>query len=121
VAGAPGESWAAIQGYLRQGLRGLPGGENLAQLLARRCDAPAPVVRPPLTVELILSWADRHKKRTGAGPTYRSGPVADAPGETWFNLNDALVHGWRGLPGGSSLARLLREHRQGAGRKAADR
>jgi hypothetical protein len=111
VADAPGESWAAIQGYLRQGLRGLPGGENLAQLLARRCDAPAPVVRPPLTIERILAWADRHYQRTGRWPTYRSGPVADAPGESWFNLNDALVQGWRGLPGGSSLARLLSERR----------
>jgi hypothetical protein len=111
VADAPGESWPAIQGYLRQGLRGLPGGENLAHLLARRCGAPAPVVRPPLTVERILALADRHKQRTGAWPTYRSGPVAGAPGETWSKLNEALVHGWRGLPGGSSLARLLSERR----------
>jgi hypothetical protein len=35
VAGAPGEHWAAINSALRFGLRGLPGGDSLAQLLVR--------------------------------------------------------------------------------------
>src|SRR5262249_55500161 len=35
VEGAPGESWAAIQGALYYGYRGLPGGDTLVQLLRR--------------------------------------------------------------------------------------
>jgi hypothetical protein len=32
---APGESWKAVDSAMRQGLRGLPGGDSLARLLAR--------------------------------------------------------------------------------------
>jgi hypothetical protein len=35
VVDAPGESWKAIDKALRQGRRGLPGGDSLARLLAR--------------------------------------------------------------------------------------
>jgi hypothetical protein len=63
-----------------------------------------------LTVELILAWAEAHHARTGQWPNQRSGPVADAPGETWNAVNLALNHGRRGLPGPSSLARLLDRH-----------
>jgi hypothetical protein len=37
--------------------------------------------------------------------------VADAPGENWRALNLALREGYSGLPGGGSLARLLRTGR----------
>ena len=36
VQAAPGETWGNVNAALRDGLRGLPGGETLAQLLARR-------------------------------------------------------------------------------------
>jgi hypothetical protein len=67
--------------------------------------------RPPLTVDRILAWADEHRRCTGRWPSAVAGPVAGAPGENWRNLNEALVQGYRGLPGGSSLARLLAERR----------
>ena len=35
-----------------------------------------------------------------------SGPIAEAPGETWKSVDLALRYGYRGLPGGASLARL---------------
>jgi hypothetical protein len=63
--------------------------------------------RPNLTVPRILRWADTHHERTGRWPTAASGPVTGAPGETWPAINLALDCGWRGLPGGDSLARLL--------------
>jgi hypothetical protein len=44
-----------------------------------------------------------------------AGQVAGAPGETWRALDVALRQGLRGLPGGDSLARLLRRHRAGGG------
>ena len=67
---------------------------------------------PRLTVPQILGWADAHVRRTGGWPTATSGPVADAPGETWSGVNMALHHGARGLRGGTTLLRLLVEHRQ---------
>jgi hypothetical protein len=63
--------------------------------------------RPPLTLEQILSWADAHFARTGAWPTVGTGPVSEAPGQSWRSLDYALRYGRRGLPGGDSLPRLL--------------
>ena len=68
-------------------------------------------VRPPLTVEQILAWADAHHARTGRWPHAKSGPVEGAPGEAWGNIDSALRHGHRCLPGGDTLARLLNRHR----------
>src|SRR6266404_4289177 len=34
-------------------------------------------------------------------------PIVDAPGETWRAVDKALRHGNRGLPGGSSLFKVL--------------
>jgi hypothetical protein len=67
-------------------------------------------MRPPLTVEQVLTWANAHQARTGAWPTRLSGPVIGAQAETWANVNQALEKGLRGLPP-SSLYRLLAEHR----------
>jgi hypothetical protein len=58
-------------------------------------------------VEQILAWADAYRARTGRWPTARSGPVPEAPGETWSGIDRGLRVGGRGLPGGYSLARLL--------------
>jgi hypothetical protein len=62
-------------------------------------------------VAQILAWADEHHRRTGGWPSADSGPVAGAPGESWRALNSALRDGFRGLPGGDSLASLLRRER----------
>ena len=72
--------------------------------------------RPPLTVQQVLAWADAHHARTGRRPHAKSGPVEGAPGESWGNIDDALDAGYRGLPGGDSLARLLNRHRGRRGR-----
>jgi hypothetical protein len=67
--------------------------------------------RPRLGVEQILDWADAHHAATGEWPTVFSGAVHDTPSERWSAINTALRVGLRGLPGGSSLPRLLNEHR----------
>jgi hypothetical protein len=69
------------------------------------------MLRAPLTVDRVLVWADAHRLRTGRWPDARSGPVHGTPGQTWQALNLALARGCRGLPAGSSLARLLEQHR----------
>lgn len=103
--------WRRIDLALRLGLRGLPGGTSLAQLLAERRGVRNLKALPPLTVPAILAWADEHRHRTGAWPIESSGPVVSAPGETWLTVDRCLRSGWRGLPGGSSLPQLLERER----------
>ena len=52
-----------------------------------------------------------NRERTGKWPTKTSGPIPEAPGESWNAVTAALREGLRGLPGGSSLALLLAEKR----------
>lgn len=107
IKDAPGETWHAVELALNRGLRGLPGDSSLAQLLAKFRGVRNRAALPPLTIPLILKWARRHYQRLGTWPIYRTGPVLDAPGETWQSIDTALRKGRRGLPGGSSLADLL--------------
>ena len=68
--------------------------------------------RPQITAAQILAWADAHYRRTGRWPGTASGPVTAGPlGLTWRTVDNALRLGLRGLESGSSLARLLAEHR----------
>ncbi len=111
ILGGDGETWAAVDAALRGGYRGLAGGSSLPQLLAAQCGTRNPRDLSPLTLEIILAWVDAHHVRTGEWPSYYSGPIVEAPGETWLGIHKALVDGRRGLPGRSSLARLLVEQR----------
>ena len=110
VDDAPGETWKAINSALRVGSRGLPKGSSLHQLLVAHGRREA---KDDLTVEQILARADAHHARTRKWPTETSGVVHDAPGETWTTwaaINRALGVGGRGLPGGSSLYKVLVAH-----------
>jgi hypothetical protein len=71
--------------------------------------------RKPLSVAQILAWADAYYERTGRWPNSKSGPIPEAPGETWNAVNLALYLGYRGLPVGDSLGKLLDRHQRGAG------
>src|SRR5262249_23998861 len=106
-----GETWKAIDRALQQGVRGFPGGSSLAKLLVARRGKRNHTNLPPLTVGQILAWADGHQQRTGACPKTMPGPVHGVPGETWSGINASLQQGKRGLPDGSSLAKLLAQHR----------
>jgi hypothetical protein len=111
VAEAPGESWSAIYQALRRGLRGLPSGTSLPQLLDERIGAEGGRGKPPLRLEQILAWMRAHHNRTGRWPQIKSGEVQDAPGESWNALDQALRHGSRGLPAGLSLHLLKQQNR----------
>jgi hypothetical protein len=104
---APGETWGAVAHALRDGLRGLPGGSSLARLLAEERGVRNRACLPRLSLRQIRAWAKAHRQRTGQWPTMTSGPIPEAPGETWSAVPVALTLGRRGLPAGSSLARLL--------------
>ncbi len=101
-----------------------PGGQSLASRLswAARRQFPGAIPGrsagarnikqlPPLTEEQILTWADRHKEREGKWPARTSGYIPGTDGESWATVDGALRIGSRGLPGGSSLVRLLASHK----------
>jgi hypothetical protein len=104
-------TWLTIHLSLKDGLRGLPGGTTLARFLVDHGRGRNRKGLPSLMIEDILKWADEHRRRTGQWPKARSGPIAAAPGETWMAVQIALQQGRRGLPGGTTLPRLLAEHR----------
>ena len=103
----PGEQWRNVDAALREGFRGLPGGSSLTQLLTEGRGARNQADLPALTEGQILAWADAHHARTGEWPRCTMGPIAEAPGEEWRNVDAVLREGLRGLPAGSSLPRLL--------------
>jgi hypothetical protein len=113
IPNSGGESWAGVDIALSRGIGGFPGGSSLRQFLTEWRGESIQFPHEPerkLTVAQILLWADEHFARHRRWPASRSGrrPKLD---ETWRNINLALIHGRRGLAGGSSLARLLEEHR----------
>jgi len=107
----PGEHWGSLTTCIAEGHRGLPGGSTLTQLLIEHRGIRSMGYRPPLAIQQILAWADAFHARNGRWPIARSGPVAEAPGETWCAIDAALSGGCRGLSGGSSLSRLLARER----------
>jgi hypothetical protein len=112
IIDAPGETWSAVNSALKMGRRGLPGGSSLAQLLELNRGVRNRANLPTLTIEQILVWADAHYQTTGRWPKGLStDPIPNAPGETWSGIHAALAQGQRGFSGGSSLARVLSEHR----------
>ncbi len=109
VAGTD-ETWIGISSALKRGNRGLSSGGSLAKLLQEHRGKRNQGDLHSLTVKQILAWADEVYARTGKYPTNKSDRVAGTE-ETWKRLDDALKKGLRGLPSGSSLAKLLKEHR----------
>jgi hypothetical protein len=108
VADAPRENWQAVNAALREGLRGLAGDDSVPRLLARRLGVRNQTNIPRLTKQQVLRWAREHRRRTGRWPTGHSGAVSGVEGETWANIRHAVRRGHRGLPGGETLAQLLR-------------
>lgn len=121
IVGTDGETWKAVELALIFGLRGLPGDSSLVRLLAERRGAPSKKRTAILTVEQILAWADEHYAKTGKWPTAKSGPVIDEDNEIWRSIEAALRLGHRGLPGGSSIAKLLAAERGRCNRKGRPR
>ena len=104
------ETWAGIDYALKSGRRGLSGGGSLAELLHSEREVPYRLSRSNLTIKQILTWVDAHKAATGAWPKQSTGSVLGTD-ETWSAINDAMNRGSRGLPGGSSIAKLLDDER----------
>ena len=107
-----GETWAAVHSALAGGLRGLPGGDSLARLLARECGRRNPADTSPLSLTVIRRWVVQHHEQTGKWPTALSGPVEGVEGETWCAVANALQKGRRGLTAGAmTLAQVVQDCR----------
>lgn len=108
-----GETWGYVIQALARGLRGFPGNETLFDLLARHRGVRNVGRLPPLTEWQILAWADAHQAAHGEWPTCRcpEQTIPGSGGERWFNVDQALRKGLRGLSGSSSLPKLLALHR----------
>jgi len=111
IAESPEHTWLSVDAALRVGSRGLPGGDSLAALLARKRGARKKRNLPRFTITLILQWADAYRRRTGHWPRHLSGPIPEAPGETWLAVEMALRQGIRGLQRRSTLFQLLQKYR----------
>lgn len=112
VRGMPGETWAAIDASLRTGSRNLPGRSSLSEFLATYYARPYDHIGQRLTEQGILKWAEAFRQRVGRWPTRKSAYVDPSRTERWSTIDVALGEGNRGLPGGSSLAKLLASHRR---------
>ncbi len=109
IPGSGGVTWLIVDDAIRHGRGMLPGGSSLAHFLASQRGV---VRHTPLTEDQILAWADAHHRQAGKWPTHESGPITEAPDDTWYAINAALRKGLRGLPGGSSVTQLLVTRRQ---------
>ena len=98
VQGEQDETWIAIHGALSRGLRELPGGSSLAQLLDKHRGKRNPKDLPPLTEEQVLAWADAHHERTGQWPNSDSGSVHDCRSDTWSAIDYSLREGASRVP-----------------------
>ena len=116
-----GMNWRKIDNALNLGLRGLSSGSSLARLLGRERGKWNRKDRPMLTVGKILKWADAHHRRSGRWPIIASGRIHGTLDDTWSAVNAALFVGTRGLPGGTSLAKLLSQRRNARNRKGLPR
>jgi hypothetical protein len=66
---------------------------------------------PVLDLAQILDWADAFHAQHGRWPTLNSGRVIGTLSESWRRVDSALRLGLRGLPGGTSLAKMLVDER----------
>jgi hypothetical protein len=73
IPDSPDETWGAVEQALSLGLRGLPGGDSLAKLLARHRGKRNRKALPPLTLDQIRGWVADHVRRTGEWPSRRGG------------------------------------------------
>ncbi len=111
VCGAEGETWLGIDRALRDQSRIACPYPGLRRLLEVERGARYQNKAWVLSPELILAWADGHFDRSGGWPVIRSGPIREAAGLSWWAVDGALRYGRHGLPGGSSLSRLIRQFR----------
>ncbi|MBI1301261.1 MAG: hypothetical protein GC137_06330 [Alphaproteobacteria bacterium] len=103
-----GRTWASVDKALRSGYQNFKGGSSLAEFLAENG------MTNDITQEQILECARLHQQnsKNGKYPTMLSGEIqwGSLKGTDWNTINNRLMHGQCGLPGGDTLAQLLQRH-----------
>lgn len=118
---SPGDTWKIIDLALRKESRTLRRKISLFTLLKKYRGAYRGLNRRPmqgseakrLGMDKVKLMANAHRKRTGAWPHLASGEIPGENGLTWRTVDMALRIGYRGLPGGTSLARMFGRKPQG--------
>jgi len=105
-APAKGETWQRIDAALRSGIRTLKGGSSLWILLRNQRGLTKTTRTQGLSEKQILAWADAFYHTHGRWPDQKSGEIPGTD-EDWKSLDVALQKGFRDLPGGGSVSRLL--------------
>jgi hypothetical protein len=118
VPGQPHEKWSNLDTLLLQGRRGLSPGNSLTRLAVSHFGS-RNVNRPPRLTETMIVKAIRtfHEAHGRYPNKDEKEPVPGHPGEKWSHIEAALRAGGRGLPGGSSLAKVREEKFDGINRK----
>jgi hypothetical protein len=111
IVDAPDENWRAVGLALYTGGRGLQKGTTLARLLSKRRGVRTSSDLPRLSIPQILEWIDIYHDRTGKWPNRFSRSIRALPGVKWSTIEAAQYHGTRGLPGHTTLPKLLAKHR----------
>jgi hypothetical protein len=104
------DSWRSFDVALVHGLRGLSGGSSLVKLMekaGRKNIGNQPRLSEDTIVRLARAWKRSHE---GRRPGRHTSGTIPGTGDGWMSMENALVKGLRGLPGGSSLAKLLDKH-----------
>lgn len=105
------ETWAGIDQALSKGSRGLAGGSSLAKLIEQVFGDRNMASLPTLSRKVLSKWvSDWRKSNNGKYPNKNSGAIPGTNGETWANINAAIVDERRGLVGYRSLADFV--HRE---------
>jgi hypothetical protein len=109
--GRPVERWSALDKALLNGSRGLPGGSSLTKILYEHRAVQSVWLIGEVTEEQVLDYADSWKAAHGRWPGQKDGPVNEGSSITWRAISKWLCYGKHGLPGGSTIGRLIQEHR----------
>ena len=105
-------SWRGVAAALDRGFQSLPGGSTLPQLLHQRGLKFSQAVKPvDLTENDVVQASQNFHRENGVWPQAASGRADNHFNfsTSWGSVDIALKEGWWGLPGSSSLARLLHE------------
>ena len=96
-----------VEMALSHGNRGFPRRNVLGHVAAQKRRGSEPLDEAQFHCRENPGLGRRISCKTGKWPTIASGPIPEAPGDTWNAVNKALNRGGRGLPGGFSLPELL--------------
>ena len=99
-------TWDAVNESMKKGRWGLVAGSSLMKLRERMMRDSLPV----FTEDMISEWMLEHFNKHQIWPSVNT--VIDPPFKTWRQIDDLLIHGRCGLPGGSSIAKLRKQRFQ---------